>query len=647
MLLYSSFVDGTNKINGRHCAGALLFLFFHSIFSILFLVENTTKLDFDRAASFCVGQLNIYFINFDKSTKRLKQLESDIAYMCRDHGSINFFLRGVHAFSSSDVESMLSGGTFVLNEDEIITRSNSGIIRSSIFYRHSLHEAASTLSHLKAIQLAYENGYDSALILEDDAIMTEEFLRNWRAYLQHAPKNWNILQWETSNAAIYRKKVHEYNDFWLSWSGQHWSTTAYTIRRGGMERVLNRTSNFFSRKKGDTIKWVIDEHYMLVSDEVIYIMAGNAYTSSRRWIISSTDENVSHGRSLVHLGQFEDASTFDVFQSLERPESIAVVQNIRMRSIGEIQKEVRSIDSDIRALAQFNPHSQWFVRVVLTSYHHLSVFYELVAQIPGDYVQFQVEVLKERFNKFAHLYEKLDAISLYDFVLLKDNDIRLSGFEWNAFMRANVNSIISAPYRIDVEGLTIRQNKKILESINSTNYTVGLQDGAIFNTPRDTGKTVSSNPVMALEMFMVLMIADFAVWFFRQILTNDFLSQNVSWGPDLMWCSAAHDYGAKVKSSEGKTLTPCSLVSVNVIHTDTRQIAKSKDFVSRGNKVLNSFRKNSKTRRWIMINSSFRYHYHALSNWCKNNSKKWPIVECLKDFQQKKIERYLSDAVSE
>ena len=95
------------------------------------------------------------------------------------------------------------------------------------------------------------------------------------------------------------------------------------------------------------------------------------------------------------------------------------------------------------------------------------------------------------------------------------------------------------------------------EAIDFANFTVGVQDGNIFNPlyNNEHFKPGMIIPVTALEMFMVLMTSDFAVWFFRQVLTHAFLSQHVAWGPDFMWCLAAYDYAGTYSLSTSEKMT--------------------------------------------------------------------------------------------
>ena len=156
--------------------------------------------------------------------------------------------------------------------------------------KYTAKEVACTMSHLNAIRQAYLNGHESALIVEDDAVLTNRFFEHWKLYAELAPLDWEVLQWTTNNAAVNRKKSYLSNDFWISWTGYHWSTIAYTIKRDAMKRILNHTSNMFRTSRTNekafcvSLQWRFDEANMLRADELIYYVAGKTYTSSFCWI---------------------------------------------------------------------------------------------------------------------------------------------------------------------------------------------------------------------------------------------------------------------------------------------------------------------------------------------------------------------------
>lgn len=586
-----------------------------------------------------LDSLHIYYINLEQSSKRRQRFENNIALLS-EYTSTAVYLKRVSAITTANVESLLRNGSFVLNGVEL---AEPGLVhRDGDDKKYTGHEVACTLSHLKAIMQAYSDGHETALIVEDDAVITTEFLENYKPYARNAPLDWMILQWTTNNPAVNRKESHLLNDFWIAWSGHHWSTIAYTIKREGMRHVLNSTSNLFSKKDGEELLWRFKIPGMLVADEIVYFLAGSAYTSTYCWVTDSKANSTFAGdhASVIDFGRSEHAPTLSMLNKIERHESVAVIENIRLRSVDDIRGEIRSLHADVWALAQYHPRSQWFVKIVLTDYGLLPFFSAKASELPSNYVRIDVEVSKRRFNKFGLVQEKIKAASKFDYMLLKDNDIRLSGFEWNTFLNKGKNSVLSGPYIVDVEGLTSRKKESIRKAKNSSTFVVSFQDGVLFNNYRHNDfQEVKSVSVVKLEMFMVLMRSDFTVWFFRQILTVEFLSQDMDWGPDLMWCSAAYSYGNKLRLDFAKSLVPCTLISVNARHTDTRQIDKSNDFISTGKEHLKRLKTSNVTKRWMRHVSGSRFRYLALLQWCRKRSAKKRINDCLKDYwmEQTKI----------
>lgn len=82
--------------------------------------------------------------------------------------------------------------------------------------QYTFNEPACTHSHLKVIRQAYNDGHDMVIVVEDDAALTTELLENWRAFSNQAPKDWNILQWTTSNEAPNRRQLYRSNDLWVA-----------------------------------------------------------------------------------------------------------------------------------------------------------------------------------------------------------------------------------------------------------------------------------------------------------------------------------------------------------------------------------------------------------------------------------------------
>jgi len=134
---------------------------------------------------------------------------------------------------------------------------------------YNANEVACTLSHLKAINLAYQSGDETALILEDDVIVSEKFAQYWDDYSASAPKDWEVLQFYVNNEYI-QTHLSNIADGWVRWFPDHWGTTAYIINRQGMEAILNKAVDNELMEKGD-IRFL--KSGMILADELIYYHA--------------------------------------------------------------------------------------------------------------------------------------------------------------------------------------------------------------------------------------------------------------------------------------------------------------------------------------------------------------------------------------
>ena len=96
-------------------------------------------------------------------------------------------------------------------------------------------EVAVTISHLRAIQRAYQLDLAYALILEDDARISDRFLSSWNELIESAPDDWEMLNLYTTNrrAIVHLNHLDDLHTFWSPW---YWGSTAYVITRVGMEK---------------------------------------------------------------------------------------------------------------------------------------------------------------------------------------------------------------------------------------------------------------------------------------------------------------------------------------------------------------------------------------------------------------------------
>eukprot|EP00986_Skeletonema_menzelii_P014690 scaffold10025_cov185-Skeletonema_menzelii.AAC.1 len=122
--------------------------------------------------------------------------------------------------------------------------------------RYYYEEAACTLSHLRAIKQAYDDGNEHALILEDDTQLSIDFLQSLPSFLKSAPPGWKP-----------RVVTHGSNllDPFISWQPYHWSMGAYLVNRAGMKSLLDKVYSKSFILQHDT--WRIEQHPFVVADE--------------------------------------------------------------------------------------------------------------------------------------------------------------------------------------------------------------------------------------------------------------------------------------------------------------------------------------------------------------------------------------------
>lgn len=120
----------------------------------------------------------------------------------------------------------------------------------------------------------------------------------------------------------------------------------------------------------------------------------------------------NHHYSITEFSQSNYAPTTDRVQNIARSESIAVVESMQLRTPHEVEKEIRNLDADIRVISRFNPHSQWFVQIIFTSFPLFHQFHQSAYQITTNLnIKVQVEISKDPFNKFLFVLVCLDEIS--------------------------------------------------------------------------------------------------------------------------------------------------------------------------------------------------------------------------------------------
>lgn len=143
----------------------------------LALTLNTTPLPlmFESNEEVIDKNLIIYYINLDQSIERRRHFEQEMSRL-PSHLLSTISLNRVHGLSNTSIKKMFAQGR--LNIDGVEARREI----DNLPIRYTESKLACILSHLTAILQAYRDGVGSALIVEDDAHVTADFLDNWKGY---------------------------------------------------------------------------------------------------------------------------------------------------------------------------------------------------------------------------------------------------------------------------------------------------------------------------------------------------------------------------------------------------------------------------------------------------------------------------------
>jgi GR25 family glycosyltransferase involved in LPS biosynthesis len=549
--------------------------------------------------------LPVFWINMEKSTDRRQAMESMFASIA-NWGEFLSPVR-VSAIDTNKTVAMIEEKRLSFEGTvKLVPQDYESLQKKHCRNEYTYGEVACTLSHLKAILQAYNNGHDTVLIMEDDQVLTTEFLLDWRTYASLAPPDWTALQWTTSKNTLL-KQGRNLHDPWISWQPDHFSTGTYMLSRKGMQRIIEKTWAGGPPPLGDeSHSWHILEPDMVKADELLYFLAGNTYTSTHPWVGLTRHTSLVGNSNHRPLLFKEVESTFGTAKSsiqqalpqMEyplRPEKILVLSNLQMTSEDAISFELERLRVDVAVLSMWHANTKWILNVVLTDptlLFHLDETISATPRLP-EWVDLRVKVDSETFNKFAFLKTIVAEMATYDYVLFKDNDQRLAGFPWNSFLEEKGDALVSGPLR------EARSESLMRGRIDAKRGWYQFYDGKEWKGAESSTTalfvSVKPFPFPFIEMFFVLMQGDYAKWFFSQLLTDAFISQPSSWGPDSMWCGAANDFDSNK--------TACNLVPLISLHEDTRQIVQTspeKDEERyRRREIIKHFKENPTFARWM------------------------------------------------
>jgi inositol phosphorylceramide mannosyltransferase catalytic subunit len=168
----------------------------------------------------------VYYINMDKDVERKKETIFQLSKISDDFKRVS----GVNGRKIKNIQSDTVDGVSFINE-----------------YDMTEPEIGCLLSHIKAINTAYDNNNEIALICEDD-IYTEPYAipepyaisKSLEKIVESAPEDWEWLQLYSGGISEKDLKIIKTDEIlYVPYSHKNWSCVAYLINRRGMKKLLD------------------------------------------------------------------------------------------------------------------------------------------------------------------------------------------------------------------------------------------------------------------------------------------------------------------------------------------------------------------------------------------------------------------------
>jgi len=421
----------------------------------------------------------IYWINLDSANERRMHMEHHL----HDYQNTRVSAYNAKNAIAKIVHSQLShvGVNFYKNTGNISMSKK----RREHFYTYK--ELACTLSHIKAIQKAYDAGHNMAIITEDDVVFLPSFWSIIGIFIETAPANWNILQLYTTHLRAL-KHVCNLDDPWIHWKPYFWGAQGYIINRKGMRKILSRTLN----------------NKVVVADEFIYHDA-NTYTTTYPQIaitgfpssIQTTMDRSNKKYASTLKTYLQTECKFPSLEPIQTKQSLAIITSVHS------QKDIQNLKQDRQYLEQWHKGPiQWYLT-------------DKSLTVDG--------------------MQHIDGIPKTDWVLLRHAGIRLVGFPWKTFFRMAAGATVTGALRAHHHHHLIRTR-----SHSNTVFEVHMWqsgDGKMDNTT-GYGSFTQDIPILVdmVEKSFALLNGTFARQFFRQKRIDRY---------DYEWCGEASIFDSR------------------------------------------------------------------------------------------------------
>lgn len=441
-------------------------------------------------------------------------------------------------------------------------------------------EAGCTLSHLSAIKEAYDLGEDIALVIEDDAVVSEKFVKHWGAYVALAPKDWQIIQLYSNNEAVMKQTSRIEDDGFIPWMADHYGTAAYLINRAGMKALLD-----LSYSKASS--WTFPDR-VVVADEILYYFT-TTYTALDPMIYIVGESSTIQKDTSDELKRRVQMSVQAYMSKLSKPyiqhkvldssaPSMMVITTTKLNHFNETQQAIDLFFTNVGVISR-HVKVRYELLVLLRTESlrqpaidairpHLSMY--------GDKTSIHFKIQHHRFNKFRFVRTHIPNMEYYDYILLIDSDLLFEGYPWAEFFKRQkaAKSVVTGSARESKrEGLISNLHPGVRQWFR-------VFDGSWWKQPLNSD--VNFTYTDFLEQYFAVLDGRFAQWYFSRVLTDTVMyletgePSESDFGPDVMWCGAAQEWlDSSFSITKYRYEHPCALVPLVIFHADTRQIAVS------------------------------------------------------------------------
>lgn len=527
--------------------------------------------------------LQIFWINLDSSPERRSGMQKMLADLrWRVASNVNVQATRVPAITADDVKAMQLNHTLSV-EAKLIDACTMPCpmhhARGELLYT----EMACTLSHLRAMDLAYAAGAESALILEDDMRVYQELGEDLEELLR-IPKGWSALQMSTVNTKALLALASAKTPF-VPREEHFYGTGSYFIHRSGMEqlRALYKARRFhrlqgsagagslqaepllFGALSKNSVFTATHFYFNFVEyPTTVHKMSANSdyyAVNSLRWQMNFLHRHRSRLTSSVVQAQTQ------ISERLQRSTFLAMTTLVCRDNAG-FDGEKHSIAKSIRQLGIYN--FTWVIYVIVPNASEVGNCpgLESFKEFRQPSVTMNYRVVSGRFSKWVYYTEDVNQFQKYDFLIVYDADMGLFSFPWVEYF-----------HRYD-EYASKFGVAPVTGSVRNRSPFFPLKADWWQHCNRNKIRFVETD---LIEQWFAMLSGPFATWYLNRIVSTGMIMDQrtlgVDWGVDSTWCGAAAEWSNREAG--------CLLIPIDMFHGDTRSLKQDVVFHQNGEHLTN------------------------------------------------------------